>query len=485
MPTLSLETALPTDFLLRNGDFRLERCVARGGFGITYRALDTSSHKLVAIKECFPSGCAREENRVVAGDFFSHSHLQTLKNRLSEQARVLGELNHPNIVKIHDCFEENETIYLVMDWLDGPTLLEMVEENGPFPAKLALGRAGELAAALEAMHRAGLLHLDIKPENAIFCDGRAVLVDFDLLQRRDGADLTTRPLALLRQCGTPGYAPLEQYGHSAPLSTATDVYALAATLHHLLTGQAPLSSVDRAAGVAMESAAQICEIPEPLARALERALALKSDERTLSVTAFRAAWTAPQKSVSMPAPTYNDDAPQFDAHQVALSQAKLAAGVYRIVLTIEEPVFPTRCACCGEKTHAKSAQLAVKTPSHRWNVPLCETCSRHEKAARAAGMVTFWGLGWSAILAIIGGWVSVSTDSPIPLSLCFVALLVCFGSMSYGALKSSRAEEMMKTNCCNVAEPVTCNFNGRVHIWRFKNALYAEEFKKKNAGFVV
>ena len=420
----------------------------------------------------------------MAGDFFSHSHLQTLKTRLGEQARLLGAVNHPNIVKIEECFEENGTVYLVMEWLDGPTFLQIVEENGPFSVPIALERAGELASALEAMHRAGVLHLDVKPENVILSENRAVLVDFDLMQARGGADFSTRPLSLINQCGTPGYAPLEQYGQSAPLSSASDVYALGATLYHLLTGEAPPSAVDRAAGVPMESASQKrAEIPEFLSQSLEHALKVQSDERPQSVTAFRASWTAPTPKIA--APGDDDDQIQFSAQQAALSQSKLASGVYRIVLTTSEPVFPSRCVCCADKVGAKSLQLTVKTPSQRWLVPLCEACFRHEKAARASGAVTFWGLGLSALCAVAGGWISVLIDSLVPLGLCLVALLLCFGSMIYGALKSSSAEEMMKANCCNVAEPVTCVFNGRVHIWRFKSALYAEEFKKKNASFVV
>jgi serine/threonine protein kinase len=461
--------ALPPGTSLFNGAYILEAPLGRGGFGLTYRAHEAEGERPVAIKECFPTGCVREGLNVESGDFASRECLESFRILFREQAARLKALHHPAIVPLHDCFDENGTTYLVMDLLEGPTLLQKLESEGAVPIETALEWGERLASALDAMHSAGFLHLDIKPENTILVDDEPVLVDFDLMTPRDSNDLRTRPLQLAAQIGTPGYAPLEQYAQHATLSPATDVYALGATLYHLISGNTPLSAVDRAAGVTLPPLqAANADLPPHLGVAIENAMHLQSGKRPQNI----AEWLQSLQTPLEPEP--DDEAPQNAAH---------SQGLYRVVLTVKTPVFPKRCVCCYAKSPTE--EWTLSSPSGRWQLPLCELCRRHQAEARQSGFIIFWGMGASLLLAILGVWLSVLSNSFFPIFFCLLAPILCFTVMTYSGLKNSRAEEMLSDYCCDLNEPALYIFNGRVYIWKFRNSRYSEEFKEKNRDYVV
>lgn len=466
-------TPLPTSTILQQGAYQLVGVVGVGGFGITYRALDVAGEREVAIKECVPAGCAREGAQVLAADFWSHSHFEAFKNRLRSQAQRLQKVSHPNLANVFDFFEENGTVYLVMEWVQGPTLLDLIERDAVQPED-ALEWISKLSSVLEALHQHGLLHLDVKPENVILREGEPVLLDFDLVQPLGEADHSTRPLALATRCGTPGYAPLEQYAQTVNLSPATDIYALGATFYHLLLGRAPLSSVDRAAGALLSDAQHVSfEITPQWSKAIEQALELQPDKRPQTAEL----WTSLLHETPEP-----DEEEDYAPVTVAPQLMTHGTGFHRVVLTTRTPVFPKRCVCCQDKP---DQTWVLNSPSGRYELPLCEACHRHQAAARASGMVTFWGTILSLALAGLVVWASFITSSLFPLLLGPFCIVINFAALSYGALKSSRAEEMLKNSCCDLSEPANYNFNGRVHIFRFKNPVFASDFKKKNADFVV
>ena len=463
--------ALPPETLLHDGAYRIESPLGRGGFGLTYRARDLRGEREVAIKECFPAGCERDGLNVAPIDFAARGCLEAFKRGFHAQAAHLEALQHPSIVALFDVFDENQTTYLVMSLLEGPTLLEQVEKEGRIKPAEAIGHFEKLADALAAIHGAGFLHLDVKPENAILVDGAPVLVDFDLLIEREKPDFNTRPLLLATRIGTPGYAPLEQYAQHARLSPATDVYALGATLYHLLTGEAPLSAVDRAAGVELPAISQkLPELEPQLGGAIERALQLDALQRPQSVPELLELLQAPP----LPTAPSPDDRPQHASH---------AQGSYRIVMTVRQPQLPNRCVCCYAK--APATQWQLNSPSGKWQLPLCDDCAHHQHAAKLGDKVTFWGMGGSLLLALGGVALSVANRSFFPIMLCLIAIVLNFTAMSYGALKNSRAEEMLSDYCSDLVSPATYVFNGRVHIWRFRNSKFAEEFKELNAEFVI
>lgn len=473
-PDLSHAPALPEGTLVGHNRYRLESEIGRGGFGITYSARRVEDDFPVAVKECFLPLCTREEGEVGAPDAAGQNALRAWGERVLEQAKHLEEVSHPHLTQVLEAWRENNTTYVAMELLDGPTLRQHVENKGPLPPEDALQSVGELAGALGELHARGLLHLDVKPENVVLTKRGAVLMDFDLVQPQGNSDLKTRPLSLGARIGTPGYAPPEAYGQRAPQGVQSDIYSLGATLYFCLCGQTPPSATDRAAGLEVEP----LPIAPHLQDALDAALRLPIGERPATVRAFRESWTPPP-----PPPPIEDDY-SFSAHHANFAQSQMTSGVYRVVLNKSDAEFPTRCACCFEKAD-KDTFIAVNSPSGKRFVPGCQACLRHQVVARASANGVGWGLLVSIALALAGAWLSVLIDSYLLLALCLSALFICFGAIIYGALKSSRAEEMLKTSCCHLLEPVTYNFNGQVYIWRFKNAMYAEEFKKKNQGFVV
>jgi len=284
-PSLSL----PAETEIGKGRYQLEGEIGRGGYGITYRARRVEDDCTVAIKEYVLPGCSREGSEVVAADVSAQGALNAWAERVLEQAQGLEGVVHPHLARVYEAWRENNTVYLAMEMLDGPTLCQHVETQGPMLAEEAVARAEEIGQALGELHKRGLLHLDVKPENAILTHRGAVLFDFDLVQPVGGADLKTRPLSLGSRIGTPGYAPPEAYGERAPQTVQSDIYSLGATLYFLLCGQTPPSAVDRAAGIELEP----LTIPPHLQQSLEAALRLPITERPESLAALRESWTRP------------------------------------------------------------------------------------------------------------------------------------------------------------------------------------------------
>jgi serine/threonine protein kinase len=280
--------ALPAGAHLLGGAYSVGKVLGQGGFGITYLGSDTRLRRAVAIKELFPFGCARRGAAVLSAGDWTPAQFAEARARFLEEGEILARFHHPGIVNVFAAFEENGTAYLVMEFLKGKTLQKMVDERGKLPEREAVAYALKVGEALEQIHRAGLLHRDIKPDNVIVTeDGRAVLVDFGSA-REFAAGKTKRMTALL----TPGYAPLEQYGQQARFGAYTDVYALAATLYHLLTGQPPVASTDRIQGVDLPPVQTLNkEVSASTARAVMQGLEMEIAKRPQSAGAFLHALT--------------------------------------------------------------------------------------------------------------------------------------------------------------------------------------------------
>lgn len=287
----SFPLALPVGTVLRNGDFTIEGVLGQGGFGITYRATDGGLHRTAAIKEFFPEGSQRMGKNVLSSGH-SDGDFQNARTRFLQEARTLAQFNHPHIVNVYTIFEENNTAYMVMEFLGGDALSGLVESRGAMAPNLAIPIIEQVGAALEVVHRAGMLHLDVKPDNVIVEGStpalRAVLLDFGLTRKLETATgYGTTRLDAFARFGTAGYAPPEQYSRMAQTGVYTDVYALAATLYFLLTGQIPPDSVDRASGAALPDPRSFNrEVSPALAAALTSGLALDPQSRPQNVRAF-------------------------------------------------------------------------------------------------------------------------------------------------------------------------------------------------------
>jgi len=171
--------------------------------------------------------------------------LAQLRDQFQQEAIVLARLNHPHLVGVTDFFEEEGNAYLVMKFIEGESLDELIKREGALPESQVLAWAGQLLDALGYCHGQGVIHRDVKPQNVIIQpDGQAVLVDFGLVKLWNPHDPRTR--TAIRAMGTPEYAPPEQYdvgmGHT---DARSDIYSLGATLYHALTGQAPPTATQR------------------------------------------------------------------------------------------------------------------------------------------------------------------------------------------------------------------------------------------------
>lgn len=310
--TNSFPDALPEGTDLRNNDFTLESVLGQGGFGITYLASDNGLHRQAAIKEFFPQGSKRAWKDVLSSGH-TDGEFQTARARFLDEARTLAQFNHPHIVNVYTIFEENNTAYMVMEYLGGNALSTLVETRGAMSPGLAIPIIQQVGAALEVVHRAGLLHLDIKPDNVIVeANGdslRAVLIDFGLTRKLETATgYGTTRLDAFARFGTEGYAPPEQYSRTAQTGVTTDVYALAATLYFLLTGQVPPDSIDRVRDVNLpDPRSYNREVTLATANALKAGLELDPQWRPQNVRAFldllTAPSAAPQSFPVPPAPT--------------------------------------------------------------------------------------------------------------------------------------------------------------------------------------
>jgi len=246
--------ALPAGTRLHQNAFIIERTLASSNFSFTYLAREETLRRAVALKEFFPLGCRREDGAKGVLPPAQPAAFEAAREKFLQEARILAGFHHSGIVAVHTFFEENNTAYMAMEFLSGQTLAQQLTSRRLFSESEAIEIATRVGATLEVVHGGGFLHCDLTPDNIFQCDdGSLVLLDFGLSTRLNISHYGTRSLNDALRFGTPGYAPLEQYAVAGVLSPATDVYSLAATLYHLLTGQAPAPATDRAYGVDLVS----------------------------------------------------------------------------------------------------------------------------------------------------------------------------------------------------------------------------------------
>jgi len=276
---------LPRKTRLQEGAFVLGPVIGQGGFGITYQGGDSALRRFVAIKELFPRGCVRTPGTrsVAFTGGMSQTAFATVKAKFIEEARTIARFNHPSIVRVYAVFEENNTAYMVMEFLEGKTLQRLLEEKGSLNEREAVEYIRGLGDALATLHNANVIHRDLKPDNVIVTqDGRVVLIDFGTA-RAYAANKTVHHTQIL----TPGYAPLEQYGREARFGASTDVYALGATLYHCLTGELPPAAPDRSQGVELQRPDQMNpNVSMAVSRAVMWAMKMNPAERPQSVKAW-------------------------------------------------------------------------------------------------------------------------------------------------------------------------------------------------------
>lgn len=235
---------LKTGTLLHLGAYEILGVLGNGGFGITYLAHDIFLKKKVAIKEFFPhSLCSRDvsSSSLKLATQSNGEMLELLRKKFIKEARNIAKLNHPNIIKIHSAFEENNTAYYVMDYIHGDSFAKLVKQKGSLPLEDVIAFLKPIGEALDYLHSNQMTHLDVKPANIMLCDDMRtpILIDFGLSRNYDYAGISTTtngPLGI-----SPGFSPSEQYiiTGSDSFSPKSDIYSLGATFYFLLTGKIP------------------------------------------------------------------------------------------------------------------------------------------------------------------------------------------------------------------------------------------------------
>jgi serine/threonine protein kinase len=232
--------ALPAEFRL--AEYRIIQVLGQGGFGITYLGEDTQLHLKVAIKELLPVEFVTRSNdaTVVLLTRSAEAGFAWAKQRFIEEAQILIGLNHPSIVRAFRLMELNGTAYLVMEFVRGSSLREWVIAN-PSPSEAELeGILSPLLDGLEYIHRKGLVHRDISPDNILIRDsGSPLFIDFG--SARSAVEASRNFTSVVRH----GFSPIEQYQARTPHGCYTDIYALAGTMIYAMTGEIPPRSVDR------------------------------------------------------------------------------------------------------------------------------------------------------------------------------------------------------------------------------------------------
>lgn len=275
---------LPSDTVLYGGKYTILKKIGEGGFGITYKAIQNGLNRTVCIKEYFLAGkCIRATHaRTVCIQGVSEKMFEKYRQAFVKEAKMLATLHHPNIVEVIDVFDENNTSYMVMTYIEGKSLQSIVESRGKLPYQEVVNYIAQITDAVDYIHTRNILHRDIKPDNImITADYKAILIDFGSAREFE-QDKTQVHTSML----THGYAPTEQYTANSRKGSYTDIYAIGATMYFVLTGKVPLESAARLTEPMAAPKDLVPDLPDEANRTILKAMQLKAENRHQTVQEF-------------------------------------------------------------------------------------------------------------------------------------------------------------------------------------------------------
>lgn len=290
--TYTMPPYVLSPYTVLNGRYLVGKVLGKGGFGITYIAMDMMLERVVAIKEFFVQGYMYRDNSTStsisvstnAGDS-QEQYYQLNREKFEREAKIIAHLdNLTGIVKVYDFFYENDTVYMVLEYLDGINLKEYVKEHG---GKLSVNevtsKLDSVMESLQNLHEHGILHRDISPDNMmVMGDGSLKLLDFGGAKIQANTGLSNMVIA------KKGYTPIEQYHTDGNQGAWTDVYAMAATIYYCITGQVPEESIQRVEKDTLKKPSELgAAMPGKQEEVLLKALAVRGQDRYRSMEEFR------------------------------------------------------------------------------------------------------------------------------------------------------------------------------------------------------
>lgn len=279
-----------------HGKYLIGKVLGQGGFGITYIGWDIALARKVAIKEYFPSA-------YVSRDSETSTYLQWYQTEQAQEARNMGQemflkearkMNRvdsiPQVVHVLDMFNDNDTAYIIMNYVPGENLVKRIERTGPMSWQSVQELLLPVADVMQKVHNAGLVHRDLSPDNLMIQpDGGIIILDLGAAK-----DVNLHNGASSMQVAKGGFSPMEQYvmrGNSGPW---TDVYSLVATMYYALTGVVPPSAVERMDKDTLRwDLPQLLNVPSFVIRTLQKGMALQVKDRIQSMSALAAALRKP------------------------------------------------------------------------------------------------------------------------------------------------------------------------------------------------
>jgi serine/threonine protein kinase len=281
---------------LLGGQYTILSFLNAGGFGITYLARDSLDRRVV-IKECFPSSfCRRSGTAVAPRTRQREDDFRSVVRLFVQEAMTLSRLEHDNIVKVHQVFEDNETAYMAMEYIEGPDLLETIEGTAPALApEEIIAILDQMLDAIGYVHQQGVLHRDISPDNILLqrSTGRPVLIDFGASRKE--VTRKSRALSGLRVVKD-GYSPQEFYIGGSLQGPNSDLYALAASFCHLVSRATPKTSQERLSAIASRQgdpqqpvAGRVKGYPAAFLKAIDKGMSIFPRDRFQSVAEWQAA----------------------------------------------------------------------------------------------------------------------------------------------------------------------------------------------------
>ena len=281
-------------YRLRAGDRLRQRYVVRrvlgeGGFGITYQGYDEVLATEVAIKEYYPEGLVhRDVNSQGDSNVYMYEGIDRaayekgMRNFLTEARILAGFEQMDGIVSVRDFFEENQTAYIIMEYLDGMSVKQYVRNYGPIPYAEVLQKMNRILVALHGLHQHHMIHRDVSSDNIMMMpDGELKLIDFGAARRLQDADQTQTMTVMFKR----GYAAEEQYRARGKQGPWTDVYGLCATMYFMMSGKRPDESVERAVQDKVEPLVhcKAQDIPEQISHVIEAGMSVRAENRTQGI----------------------------------------------------------------------------------------------------------------------------------------------------------------------------------------------------------